>query len=156
MPRPKGHLIPQGPYSGPTNRFLSPPLSFHHAGVTCSYDDAPGSLEFLLNCSLLTWVFALECCLIVALNQQWVGLLGVLFLFAVGYGMYSAALPVAQIYADLVRSVIDRFRLSLLQAMGVSLPISLEQERYLWQRFNRFLLFGNLFDYPTSFSPTGD
>ncbi|MCX7682357.1 MAG: hypothetical protein N2508_10440 [Anaerolineae bacterium] len=119
-------------------------------------DDARSSLEFLLNCSLLTWIFALECGLVLALNQQWGDLIWTVILFAAGYGMYSAAIPVAQVYADLVRSTIDRFRLPLLQAMGVSLPIPLEHERYLWQRFNRFLLFGNPFDYPTSFIVAGD
>lgn len=119
-------------------------------------DDARSSLEFLLNCSILTWVFALECGMLLALNQQWCDLIWAVILFAAGYGMYSAAIPVAQVYADLVRSTIDRFRLPLLQSMGVSLPIPLEHERYLWQRFNRFLLFGNPFDYPTSSIPAGD
>ncbi len=113
-------------------------------------EDARSSLEFLLNSSLLTWIFAIECGITLVLVGRWgAGILSWLILIGAGYGMYSTAIPVARVYGELVKSIIDRFRLSLLQSLSVPLPPNLEAERSLWERFNRFLVFGDAFDYPS-------
>ncbi len=118
-------------------------------------DDARSSLEFLLNCSLLVWIFGVECSGIAVLTKCWVNLVWTAIMAIGGYLFYSAAIPVARVYAELVKSTIDRFRLSLLEAFGGPRNPPLEEERRLWQRFNRFLLFGNAFDYPASAQTRG-
>jgi hypothetical protein len=74
----------------------------------------------------------------------WIAALGPL----ISYTWYRVALQNYRAFADLLCATVDLFRLDLLKALHVPLPVNAEQEFLLWESIERRLAYVEHFNYP--------
>lgn len=124
-------------------------------------DAANDQCSFLLNCSLLSGIYALLA--IAASLYVWffqgnfsisfIYLTGGILSFGIAWFFYSASLLNVTKYGNLIRSSYDLFRFDLLEKLHLKLPVDNKKEKYLWQDISDFVTIGELydkkhFDYP--------
>jgi hypothetical protein len=101
-------------------------------------------LDFLVACCWLTLVSAAFWSIVFAVvDPSRFGFLAA----SIGgptlaYMWYRAAAEQYRSFADVAMTSFDTFRLDLLSAMHLQLPADVEDERYIWENFDRLTTFG--------------
>jgi hypothetical protein len=114
-------------------------------------DEAKTSLDFMLNCSLLSSIIS-----VVLLSMKiwgpdpltwttalpWLWRVVLFFILAVFF--YEAAIGQANSWGEQVKSAFDLYRFDLLKSLGYEQqPSNSEEERELWQNISRQLLYAD-------------
>ena len=108
--------------------------------------EAKTQLDFLVACCWLSLLSVLLWSLYFAFvdPNRW-GLLAASLggpLFA--YAWYRAAAEQYRSFTDVAMTSFDTFRFDLLRQMGVKQPANVEEERWIWENFDRLATFGEL------------
>ena len=127
-----------------------------------------GAMNGLLNISLLSYVFAIECLIVGAgialawiqpvapplLRLRWlfvVALVGIL----VGLGSYRSAVRAAYSVGNELRTAFDYYRGRILRRFNLKMPDDIEQEQVVWLKLAAFIRRGESFYYPSEFRCEG-
>lgn len=107
--------------------------------------DAKTQLDFLIS---LFWLTALFTTIWVIALVAWRGSLVLFLVIGIGGPLllvlwYRIALQNYRAFADLLRASIDLYRLKLLGALHIRLPIGTAQERQIWTDLNQIIGFGD-------------
>ena len=131
-------------------------------------DNAKSSLDFMINCSLLSAVLAVS--LLVAglvypipLSTPGFAIpwsIKIAFFFFLSWAFYVSSLGRAREWGDLVKGAFDLYRWKLLKQLGFErTPQSMEEERILWGEISAQVIYGDrrnarLLEYatPTTFA----
>jgi hypothetical protein len=126
-----------------------------------------GAMNGLLNISLLSYVFAIECLIVgVGIASGWIQpagppLLRLTWLFVVapvgilvGLGAYRSAVRVACSVGNELRTAFDYYRGRILRRFNLKMPDDIEQERVVWLKLAAFIRRGESFYYPSEFRCT--
>jgi len=107
--------------------------------VIALLEDRKTTLTFMLSTSLLSALFALIWCPVLAL---WTNRWDLFLLCALGWPLawlcYQNALQSALAYGEQLRATFDLYRHDLLKALNRPVPTTLEKERREWLRLSRF------------------
>ena len=127
--------------------------------VTTSF----GAMNGLLNVSLLSYLFALECLIVLvgraggwisvaatALRLRWLIFAAALSI-VIGVGAYRAAVRAAASVGDALRTSFDYFRGRILYRFNLKMPDDIDQERVVWLKLAAFIRRGESFYYPSEF-----
>jgi len=122
-----------------------------------------GAMNGLLNISLLSYVFALECLIVVVgraggwipvapptVRLRWVAFAAALSVL-VGLGAYRAAVRAAAAVGDALRTSFDYYRGRILCRFNLRMPDDIDQERVVWLKLAAFIRRGESFYYPSEF-----
>lgn len=128
-----------------------------------------GAMNGLLNISLLSYVFAIECLIVgVGIASGWLKPAGLpllrlrwLFIVApvgilVGLGAYRSAVRVASSVGNELRTAFDYYRGRILRRFNLKMPDDIEQERVVWLKLAAFIRRGESFYYPSEFRNVTD
>jgi hypothetical protein len=136
-----------------------------------------GTMNGLLNLSLLIYVFAVEFAVVIVAIlagwnpvrpnssvPQWVAwlpnhkpavagstLVFVFVLAVIGYGAYRAAIASARAVGNAMRTAFDYYRGNILRRFNLKMPNDLEEERVLWLKLAAFIRRGESFYYPSEY-----
>ena len=127
-----------------------------------------GAMNGLLNISLLSYVFAIECLIVGAgialawiqpiapplIRLRWlfvVALVGILF----GLGAYRSAVRAAYSVGNELRTAFDYYRGRILRRFNLKMPDDIEQEQVVWLKLAAFIRRGESFYYPSEFRCEG-
>ncbi|HYN23731.1 MAG TPA: hypothetical protein VES69_01650 [Pyrinomonadaceae bacterium] len=126
-----------------------------------------GAMNGLLNISLLSYVFAIECLIVGAgITFGWIQpatppLLRLRWLFVVapvgilvGLGAYRSAVRAAYSVGNELRTAFDYYRGRILRRFNLKMPDDIEQERVVWLKLAAFIRRGESFYYPSEFRST--
>lgn len=110
--------------------------------VITSIAQARESLEFLLVLSALATSFgALSgVFLLVVTAPAWLFLLCFWGSMVIAIAAYRSSLGAAQVYAEILRSAFDLYRLDVLTAMHLPAPVNAFAERQRWREVSRLIL----------------
>lgn len=128
--------------------------------LTASY----GAMRGFLNLSLLAFVFAFESVFFgvgilvgkfqpvshILLRPRWLFVAALLSVL-IGLGAYRAAVGVARLVGNAMRTAFDYYRGNVLRRFNLQMPDDLEQERLVWLKLAAFLRRGESFYFPTEF-----
>jgi len=107
--------------------------------VMALLEDRKTTLTFMLSMSLLSALFSLIWCPVLAL---WTNRWDLFLLCALGWPLawlcYQNALQSALAYGEQLRAIFDLYRHDLLKALNRPVPATLEEERKEWLRLSRF------------------
>lgn len=123
-----------------------------------------GAMNGLLNISLLSYVFAVECVIVGAgIALAWIQpaappLLRLRWLFVVapvgvlvGLGAYRSAVRAAYSVGNELRTAFDYYRARILRRFNLKMPDDIEQEQVVWLKLAAFIRRGESFYYPAEF-----
>lgn len=123
-----------------------------------------GAMNGLLNISLLSYVFAIECLIVGAgIAFSWIQpaappLLRLRWLFVVapvgilvGLGGYRSAVRAAYSVGNELRTAFDYYRGRIFRRFNLKMPDDIEQERVVWLKLAAFIRRGESFYYPSEF-----
>jgi hypothetical protein len=119
--------------------------------------DQKTTCDFMLNCSVLLTLFALEAA--VATVAPTTGGPRLVFLAAlvigalIAYGLYRATVAETVVLGTLIASGFDLYRHELLRQFGIVPPARLADERDLWLRLSAFVRRGDDFYFPAAPTP---
>jgi hypothetical protein len=106
--------------------------------VMALLEDRKTTLTFMLSMSLLSALFSLIWCPMLAFSNRW----DLFLLCALGWPLawmcYQNALQSALVYSEQLRATFDLYRHDLLKALNRPVPSTLEEERKEWLRLTRF------------------
>jgi len=106
--------------------------------VMALLEDRKTTLAFMLSMSLLSALFSLIWCPVLAFSNRW----DLFLLCALGWPLawmcYQNALQSALAYSEQLRATFDLYRHNLLKALNRPVPTTLEEERKEWLRLTRF------------------
>lgn len=110
-------------------------------------DNEKATLDFLINLTFLLALFAVEQVLLQCflLRQGWT-VLWVLLPLALAYIVYRSAVSKARSWGDAMQMAFDMHRDSLREALGLQPFQSEEDERQVWEKVSRLLLWGDTAD----------
>lgn len=110
--------------------------------VITSIAQARESLEFLLVLSALATSFgALSGVFLLAVTAPaWLFLLCFWGAMVIAIAAYRSSLGAAQVYAEILRSAFDLYRLDVLTAMHLPTPVNAVAERQRWREVSRLIL----------------
>jgi hypothetical protein len=125
-----------------------------------------GAMNGLLNLSLLSYLFALECLIVgIAITAGWINPAaliqsGWLFVAApiailVGLAAYRAAVGAARSVGNAMRTAFDYYRGNVLRRFNLKMPDDIERERVMWLKLAAFIRRGESFYYPSEFRSVG-
>jgi hypothetical protein len=116
-------------------------------------NDEKATLDFLLNMTLVLYLFGFEHLTIRFLLRQWPDALWSVCFLALGWATYGAATGKARAWSASIQQAFDLYRDNLRKALHIRPFLSLQDEKEVWQRVSRWLLWGE----PPSdvFDPTG-
>lgn len=105
-------------------------------------DNEKAALDFLLNMSFLSIIFAIELIVqsFILFSKQ--SILWIAIPIILAAITYQGAVLKARTWGDVVQVTFDMHRDELRQKLGVRPPTSLEDEREVWQRVSKLLLWG--------------
>jgi hypothetical protein len=112
--------------------------------------DAKLQVDFLVALIWYSTLFSLTWVVVLPLLGEgrnvflWVAVLGPL----ASYAWYEIALRNYRAFADVLCAAVDLFRLDLLKALHVQLPVNAEQELLLWESLEQRLVYGEHSNYP--------
>lgn len=115
-------------------------------------DNAKTSFDFMINCSLLSFLMALLILfvglwypVVFAAPRLWVTWLFKVALFlALSYAFYLSSIGRAVEWGELVKGAFDLYRRALLAQLGYEgAPSSIEGERRLWDLISQQLIYGD-------------
>ena len=108
--------------------------------------EAKTQLDFLVACCWLSLLSALLWSFYFAFADpnRWGFLAAALGGPVFAYMWYRAAAEQYRSFADVAMTSFDTFRFDLLGQIGVSLPANVEEERLIWENFDRLATFGEL------------
>jgi hypothetical protein len=108
-----------------------------------AFQDAKLQLDFLIALLWYTLIFTLTWVIALPLLREaknWF----LLIAFAgplVTYVWYRIALQTYRAFSDLLRASVDLYRLDLLNTLRIPLPASAEEERLIWERLERRIVY---------------
>lgn len=106
--------------------------------------EAKTQLDFLVACCWLTLVWTVLWVVVTGLLIQ--NRYGFLYVAiggpAVAYMWYRAAAEQYRSFADVAMTCLDSFRLDLLQELRLRAPSDVEDERFVWNNFDRLTTYG--------------
>lgn len=105
-------------------------------------DNEKATLDFLVNLAFVLGAFALEYGLLCLWSKQWLSLLWLLVFIVLVYIVYRAAVSKALSWGDVVQMVFDLHRDELRTALGLRDCKSRAEERQVWEKASRWLLWG--------------
>ena len=71
----------------------------------------------------------------------------------IGYFIYRIAIISAEDFSVYLQSGFDLYRFELLKQMNLGVPITLSEERYMWEKLDEFFAYGNRFkDFQFNYS----
>ncbi len=120
-----------------------------------------GTMNGLLNLSLLSYVFAFESLVISVgmltgwIKPAWAPIIGVAAGILVGLAAYRAALGAARSVGNSLRAAFDCYRDRLLHRFNLRMPDDIEKERVVWLKLGAFIRRGESFYYPSEFRSAG-
>ena len=108
--------------------------------------EAKTQLDFLVACCWLSILSALLWSLYFALADpnRWGFLAAALGGPVFAYMWYRAAAEQYRSFADVAMTSFDTFRFDLLGQIGINQPANVEEERLIWENFDRLATFGEL------------
>jgi hypothetical protein len=115
-------------------------------------DNAKSSLDFMINCSLLSLVVAMSLLvvgllfpIVLSAPQLLIYWLVKIFLFLfLSWAFYASSIGRASEWGDLVKGAFDLYRWKLLEQLGFKhRPGSMEEERVLWGSISGQLIYGD-------------
>jgi len=117
-----------------------------------------GTMNGLLNLSLLSYLFAFESLVIGvgmltggSIKQAWAPIVAVVAGILLGLAAYRAALGAARSVANSLRAAFDCYRDRLLHRFNLRMPDDIEKERVVWLKLGAFIRRGESFYYPSEF-----
>ena len=125
-----------------------------------------GTMNGLLNLSLLSYLFAIECLVVsVGVMAGWItprtlpssllhpGWLFVAMLLAavLGFATYRSAVGAARSVGNALRTAFDYYRGQVLRRFNLKMPKDIEEERVVWLKLAAFIRRGESFYYPSEF-----
>jgi hypothetical protein len=118
----------------------------------------------LLNISLLSYVFVIECVIVgTGIALAWIQpaappLIRLRWLFVVaplgilvGLGAYRSAVRAAYSVGNELRTAFDYYRGRILRRFNLKMPDDIEQEQVVWLKLAAFIRRGESFYYPAEF-----
>jgi hypothetical protein len=110
-----------------------------------SMASARASMESALAVAFLAGVFApVAAVMMLASGEPTAWTLVVLWgAIAISVVAYHSALPAAASYSEHVRAAFDMHRLALLAQLQMPMPVTADEERYLWAHVVRFMIDGS-------------
>ncbi len=105
-------------------------------------DNEKATLDFLLNLSLVLYVFAFEHVVVRFALRQWPETVWSLVFVAAGWAVYRAAVGKGRAWSSAVQQAFDMYRDELRQALRVRPFRDFADELAAWQRISRWLLWG--------------
>lgn len=116
-----------------------------------------GTMNGLLNLSLLSYLFAFESLVISVgmltgwIKPAWAPIISMVAGILVGLAAYRAALGAARSVGNSLRAAFDCYRDRLLHRFNLKMPDDIEKERVVWLRLGAFIRRGESFYYPSEF-----
>jgi hypothetical protein len=125
-----------------------------------------GMMNGLLNLSLLSCLWAIECLVVSTgviagwfkplapsawlTHPTWV-VLAMLLAVVVGFATYRAAVGAARSVGNSLRTAFDYYRGNVLRRFNLKMPNDIEDERVVWLKLAAFIRRGETFYYPSEF-----
>lgn len=116
-----------------------------------------GTMNGLLNLSLLSYLFAFESLVISVgmltgwIKPAWAPIIAMVAGILVGLAAYRAALGAARSVGNSLRAAFDCYRDRLLHRFNLKMPDDIEKERVVWLKLGAFIRRGESFYYPSEF-----
>jgi hypothetical protein len=112
--------------------------------------DEKGTLDTLLNSSLLAILFGVEMLVVSTQRFDWGNIGLAAGAFAAAYFLYQAAVSTLLKMGELIKSCYDLFRSDLIAKFGLTVPKGdIEAERKIWSGLTSYILAGDVAYYPT-------
>ncbi len=131
-----------------------------------------GTMNGLLNLSLLNYLFAIECLVVGVgvivgwlkprtspaplippsppIHPAWL-FLAMPLAFIVGFATYRAAVGAARSVGNALRTAFDYYRAQVLRRFDLKMPKDIEEERVIWLKLAAFIRRGESFYYPSEY-----
>ncbi len=107
------------------------------------------NIDFLINLSLLSGIFAMEMLIKFVYNyEELMFLLLTILSFTLFYIFYRVSTMNVVAMGELIKSCFDLFRYDILNKMNIDIPDKIEEERFLWYRLSNYITSGESFYYP--------
>ena len=107
------------------------------------------NIDFLINLSLLSGIFAMEMLIKFIYNYEELRFLLLTILsFTLFYIFYRVSTINVVAMGELIKSCFDLFRYDILNKMNIDIPDKIEEERFLWYRLSNYITSGESFYYP--------
>lgn len=116
-----------------------------------------GTMNGLLNLSLLSYLFAFESLVISVgmltgwIKPAWAPIISMVAGILLGLAAYRAALGAARSVGNSLRAAFDCYRDRLLHRFNLKMPDDIEKERVVWLKLGAFIRRGESFYYPSEF-----
>jgi hypothetical protein len=125
-----------------------------------------GMMNGLLNLSVLSYLFAIECLIVsTGVIAGWLKPLpplgslihpawlfpAMLLAVVVGFATYRAAIGAARGVGNSLRTTFDYYRGNVLRRFNLKIPGDIEEERVVWLKLAAFIRRGETFYYPSEF-----
>ena len=116
------------------------------------------TLDFLVNLTFVLLAFAVELVFVQFFGRQGANILWALLPLGLAFVVYRAAVSQARTWGDVVEMAFDLHRPDLKQALQLRDFVSVEDERQVWMKVSRWLLWGDyaqdVFAAQPTFAPT--
>jgi len=112
--------------------------------------DAKMQVDFLVALVWYSMLFTLTWVVLLPLLGEGKNIFRLIAVFGplASYAWYRIALQNYRAFADVLCATVDLFRLDLLKALHLPLPVNAEQELLVWESLEQRLVYGEHFNYP--------